>query len=258
MTGPRASGMHAPGRSSRCSRPRARGSLPPCYSPDGTRIVTASADKTARASGMHDGRSASSCSQAMRMALASAVFSPDGTRIVTASAGQNRADLGCALGQPIVVLSGHGGNLSHAVYSPDGTRIVTASADKTARIWDARTGQPIAVLAGHAIVGAPPIRPTAPASSPRHGPHRPHLGRAAIPKGNIFAVGCAPGSSNPQPLPASPRAPVSPISDPICDGDPPLPVRCRRRTKRQLSETGTAVSLSAAPCPSRNDRFGSF
>ena len=54
------------------------------FSPDGTRVVTASEDKTAR---LWDAESGKSLGEAMKHQgiVWSAQFSPDGTRVVTAS-----------------------------------------------------------------------------------------------------------------------------------------------------------------------------
>jgi WD40 repeat protein len=117
------------------------------YSPDGSHIVTASRDKTAR---IWDGRTG-----AQLLVLPghdrvnSAAYSPDGMRIVTASFDGTARILDARTGAPLVVLAGHGSEIISAGYSPDGTRIVTAGADKTARIWDARTGAQLTVLSGH-------------------------------------------------------------------------------------------------------------
>ena len=118
------------------------------FSPDGSRIVTASDDNTARiwdaATGKeiavlrgHDG------------SVNSAAFSPDGSRIVTASEDKTARIWDAATGKEIAVLRGHDGAVNSAAFSPDGSRIVTASVDKTARIWDAATAKEIAVLRGH-------------------------------------------------------------------------------------------------------------
>jgi WD40 repeat protein/TPR repeat protein len=117
------------------------------YSPDGTRIVTASLDKTAR---IWDARTGA------QLAVLSghgsfnySAYSPDGTRIVTALGDKTARIWDAVTGTQLAVLSGHSEWLSSAAYSPDGARIVTASQDKTARVWDARTGASLVVLSGH-------------------------------------------------------------------------------------------------------------
>ncbi len=121
------------------------------YSPDGSQILTASGDKTAR---IWDGRTgaAQAVLSGHTGVIYSAAYSPDGTRIVTASDDQTARIWDARSGKQLAVLAGHSRLLCSAAYSPDGARIATASGDKTARIWDARTGVLLRVLAGHADV----------------------------------------------------------------------------------------------------------
>ncbi len=118
------------------------------YSPDGTRIVTASNDKTARIWDAGTGAQLAVLS-GHGGSVSSAAYSPDGTRIVTVSADKTVRVWDARTGVQLAVLSGHTDEVSCAFYSSDGTRIVSASRDGTARIWDARTGVQIAVLSGH-------------------------------------------------------------------------------------------------------------
>jgi WD40 repeat protein len=119
------------------------------YSPDGTRIVTASDDKTAWIWDAGTGVQLAVLA-AHNDRINSAAYSPDGTRIVTASRDKTARIWDARTGVQLTVLFGHGDVVESAAYSPDGTRIVTASDDKTARIWDARTGTQLVVLSGHA------------------------------------------------------------------------------------------------------------
>ena len=117
------------------------------YSPDGTRIVTASDDKTARIWDARTGAqlavlSAMGCVVRFRRLLARRHTHrhrsiDKSARIWDARTGAQIAGL-----RPSMLFNS-------AAYSPDGTRIVTASSDKTARIWDARTGAKLVVLSGH-------------------------------------------------------------------------------------------------------------
>jgi WD40 repeat protein/serine/threonine protein kinase len=118
------------------------------YSPDGSRIVTASNDKTARIWDALTGAPLAVLS-GHGGSVYNAAYSPDGAHIVTASTDKTARIWDARTGQQLAVLSGHGDEVSSAFYSSDGTRIVTSSFDKTARIWDARTGVQLAVLSGH-------------------------------------------------------------------------------------------------------------
>jgi WD40 repeat protein len=105
------------------------------FSPDGTRILTASWDKTARLWNAATGQKIATL-RGHDERVASAAFSPDGTRILTASWDKTARLWDAATGKEIAVLRGHGEAVWTAVFSPDGTHVATASADKTARIWD--------------------------------------------------------------------------------------------------------------------------
>ncbi|HEV7403568.1 MAG TPA: TIR domain-containing protein, partial [Chthoniobacteraceae bacterium] len=110
------------------------------FSPDGTRVVTASRDNTAR---VWDAVTGQPMGEPLRHegAVTSAQFSPDGTRLVTASWDKTArvwdAATGRALGEPLR----HEGFVESAQFSPDGTRIVSACDDKTVRVWEAATGR---------------------------------------------------------------------------------------------------------------------
>ena len=106
------------------------------FSPDGSRIDTASEDKTAR---IWDAASTKEIAVLGHdNYVTSAAFSPDRSRIVTASEDRTARIWDAASANEIAVLRGHEDRVTSAAFSPDGSRIVTASEDKTARIWDAR------------------------------------------------------------------------------------------------------------------------
>src|SRR5262245_1579062 len=120
------------------------------FSPDGTRIVTASDDKTAR---IWDAASAKEIAVLRHDdAVHSAAFSPDGSRIVTASNDETARIWDAATATETAVLRGHDDTVNSAAFSLDGSRIVTASNDNTARIWDAATATETAVLRDHDYV----------------------------------------------------------------------------------------------------------
>ncbi len=119
------------------------------FSPDGTRVVTASRDRTARIWNTTTGQLIATLTGHTREVVA-ASFSPDSTRVVTASSDKTARIWNAATGQPIATLTGHTREIVAASFSPDGTRVVTSSWDQTARIWNATTGQLIATLTGHA------------------------------------------------------------------------------------------------------------
>ena len=118
------------------------------FSPDGTRVVTASWDKTARIWNVATGQSIATLTGHTNPVFA-ACFSLDGTRVVTASGDKTARIWDAATGQPIATLTGHTNAVQAASFSPDGTLVVTAAWDKTPRIWNVATGKSIATLTGH-------------------------------------------------------------------------------------------------------------
>ena len=115
------------------------------FSPDGSRIVTASADDTARIWNAATGEEIAVL-RGHEQAVNSAAFSRDGSRIVTASIDKTARIWDAATGKEIAVLRGHEQAVNSAAFSPDGSRVVTASGDNTAGIWDAATGDQLAIL----------------------------------------------------------------------------------------------------------------
>jgi WD40 repeat protein len=117
------------------------------FSPDGTRIVTAtgtllvprgairvwdaSTGKPLTASLKHDACVFNVC------------FSSDGRRVVSSSQDKSARIWDVAEGKLWVRALGHDGPVLWACFSPDGTKVATASADGTARLWDALSGDPI-------------------------------------------------------------------------------------------------------------------
>jgi len=106
------------------------------FSADGTRIVTGSADQTAKVWNARTGREVLTLKGHTGF-VKSASFSADGTRVVTASYDQTAKVWDARTGAEVLTLKGHTGVVMSASFSPDGTRVVTASYDQTARVWDA-------------------------------------------------------------------------------------------------------------------------
>jgi WD40 repeat protein len=115
------------------------------FSPDGSQVVTASFDKTARIWNAKTGETIFVL-RGHTAEVNYASFSPDGTLVVTASFDKTARIWDAQTGKTIAVLQGHSQQVNSAVFSPDGSRIATASWDNTARIWDVATEKEIAVL----------------------------------------------------------------------------------------------------------------
>jgi len=104
------------------------------FSSNGRRVLTASADRTARIWNAQTGQLTPGLPH--RGTVVAAEFSPDGTRVLTASDDHTARLWDARTGHPITEPLRHDGPLSSARFSPDGRRVVTASVDKTARVWD--------------------------------------------------------------------------------------------------------------------------
>ena len=104
------------------------------FSPDGSTVVTASRDGTAR---LWDAGSGALL-RTLRGhfgAVADAAFSPDGRWVVTA--GPSTAALwSAATGERLFYLRGHVGSLTSVAFDPSGTVILTAGIDGTVRTYD--------------------------------------------------------------------------------------------------------------------------
>lgn len=118
------------------------------FSPDGTRVLTASADHTAR---LWDARHGTELAvfRGHEGPVIDAAFSPDGKRIATTS-GDGTARIWEPSGRGIATLRGHEGKVFTVSFSPDGAHVVTAGEDGTVRLWDAATLEQLAIpLVGH-------------------------------------------------------------------------------------------------------------
>ncbi|MBK8276619.1 MAG: hypothetical protein IPK92_12505 [Nitrospira sp.] len=118
------------------------------FSPNGTKVITASGDKVAHLWEVPSGNLLRTLT-GHTGTVTDAQFSPDGTKLVTAS-GDNTARLWeVPSGNLLATLTGHTAFLSHAQFSPDGTKLVTASGDNTARLWEVPSGNLLRTLTGH-------------------------------------------------------------------------------------------------------------
>jgi WD40 repeat protein len=118
------------------------------FSPDGTRILTASRDHTACIWDAATGRRAALLTGHTDL-VRQAVFRADGRRVATASYDGTAAIWDAVSGACLRQLRGHRWRVGSVAFSPDGKRVATGSWDMTARIWNAETGQLLRTLSGH-------------------------------------------------------------------------------------------------------------
>lgn len=113
------------------------------YNADGSKIVTASDDGTAR---IWDARTGRQLGPALKHEeeVKMAIFSPDGTRVATASDDRTARVWDTATGEPVTppLPAAHAHEMQCVRFSPDGTILATGADEGVAQLWDARTGEP--------------------------------------------------------------------------------------------------------------------
>ena len=117
-------------------------------SPDGTKVLTGSYDKTAKIWNAPDGTLLRTLSGHTNWVY-SVAFSPDGTEVLTGSYDGTAKLWNSEDGTLIRTFSGHTDRIKSVAFSPDGTKVLTGSWDKTAKLWNASNGTVIRTYAGH-------------------------------------------------------------------------------------------------------------
>ena len=118
------------------------------FSPDGTRLASASDDMTVRLWDVETGEALQTL-EGHSSAVTHVVFSPDGTRLASASDDSTVRLWDAETGAALQTLEGHSSAITRVVFSPDGTRLASASRDMTVRLWDVKTGEALQTLEGH-------------------------------------------------------------------------------------------------------------
>jgi WD40 repeat protein len=132
-----------------------------CFRPDGSRVVTASLDRTARVWDAASGKQLV-VFRGHRAGVINACFSPDGRRVLTTPIRAKEEDRhagrvwDAATGRQVFTLDRRSarlwefGGVGMASFSPDGRWIVTAgivgSGDGTPLLWEGTKGRPVAAL----------------------------------------------------------------------------------------------------------------
>ena len=118
------------------------------WSRNGTRIVSASFDKTVRVWNAANGNAIQTY-QGHSDRVQTVVWSPDSTKV--ASGGDDRTVhiWNASTGASLLIYGGHSDHVLGLAWSPDGTRMASASADNTVQVWDAATGRNIVTYRGH-------------------------------------------------------------------------------------------------------------
>ena len=116
--------------------------------PDGTRAVSASDDRTLKVWDLRTGEALRTLEGHSASVKAVAV-TPDGMRAVSASDDRTLKVWDLRTGEALRSLEGHSASVWSVALSPDGTRAVSASRDRTLKVWDLRTGEVLRMLEGH-------------------------------------------------------------------------------------------------------------
>ena len=118
------------------------------WSPDGTRLATASHDRTARVWDANTG-SELAVLRGHNGKVRGVAWSPDSQQLATTSDDRTGRVWDANTGHELAVLRGHDKEVRGVAWSPDSRLLATASKDCTARIWDADTGNQLTFLHGH-------------------------------------------------------------------------------------------------------------
>ncbi|MFX1478033.1 MAG: NB-ARC domain-containing protein [Promethearchaeota archaeon] len=118
------------------------------FSPDGTKVISASSDMTLKLWDVVTGNKLISLighsGEVRRCA-----FSPDGSKIVSASDDKTLKLWDVTKGTEFRTLKGHSDRVYGCGFSPDGTKLISASWDKTLKLWDTETGNELKTFKGH-------------------------------------------------------------------------------------------------------------
>ena len=117
------------------------------FSPDGTRIVTASADQTGVVWDAVSGRALTTL-KGHNGFVTCLAFSPDGRRIVTGS-GDASIKVWDLNGKQLFTIPGDGLSVYCVSFSPDGQFIAAGGDGQASRVYDSATGRELVRLEGH-------------------------------------------------------------------------------------------------------------
>lgn len=115
------------------------------FSPDGTRLATASADKSVKLWDAETGQELKTFNGHTN-AVGRVVFSSDGTRLASGSFDGTAKIWDLKTGEERMSLAGAGASVFGIAFSPDGKLIATGNNDMTLRLWDAATGEQLLTL----------------------------------------------------------------------------------------------------------------
>ncbi len=116
------------------------------WSPDGRRLISASADQTLKVWDFEDGRLVRTM-KGHGDGVSAVAFTPD-KRVISASVDQTLKIWDLESGQLVRTLRDHADAIMAVIVLPDG-RAISGSYDSTLRIWDLETGMALKTFASH-------------------------------------------------------------------------------------------------------------
>ncbi|HET9921170.1 MAG TPA: serine/threonine-protein kinase, partial [Ktedonobacteraceae bacterium] len=118
------------------------------WSPDGTKIASASEDKTVQIWHIHNGSSHLTY-RGHTMGVKAVAWSRDNKRLASASEDKTVQVWNADTGRNQIVYYGHRDKVNTLCWSPDGSKIASASDDGTVHVWDTSSGRKLLVYSGH-------------------------------------------------------------------------------------------------------------
>ena len=119
--------------------------------PDGTKAVSGSYDKTIRVWDINSGQ----CILTLRghtNGVSAVTITPDGTKIISASHDKTLKVWDINSGQCILTLRGHTNGVSAVTITPDGTKAVSGSKDGDLIVWDLNSGKKVQIMDVDSVV----------------------------------------------------------------------------------------------------------
>jgi WD40 repeat protein len=122
--------------------------LDAAVTPDGRRVVSASADNTLIVWQLTSGE-AERVLRGHERYVTSVVVTPDGSRVISGSLDDTIRVWDLESGREVFVLRGHKDKIEALAVAPDSKRAISASADGTLKVWDLAVGVLCYTLTGH-------------------------------------------------------------------------------------------------------------